>query len=326
MRSEVIQQMERIVDEHFYVEPLRQQLKHFIQEKYRERSIWSDITYHCHLMLGGRSPHIDTMGAITEMMMLALDIVDDLQDQDNLEKPWMICPPQYALNAAFSLVFSSLSEMDKLSLSDHRNDRSTIGHICRYITNSGNGQFVDIEASIHTEEDYVHAIQQKSGSLFQFVCYMGYSGLEQQPEAEVIQNIEEYAAYIGIIHQLENDIRDVQRYDIKNDLLQKKKTLPVLFLLKHSDEDFPEFKQYYEGRLSEEQFTSKKLACLEYISNSGCIEYSRIIQTLFVDRAEQILSRLPAQEPWKEKFAELTISPFLVNMDKGVAQLQQNDN
>lgn len=314
MQPQVIHELERIVDEHFHVEQLNKQLKTFIQEKVKEQSFWSDITLYCHKMLGGTSPYIDKMAAITELMMLALDIVDDLQDKDNKLKPWMKCPQEYAMNAALAFIFASMIEMDRYSASHKSIDKSVVGDVCRFITNSGNGQFIDIHRSIVTEQDYVQAVQQKSGSLIQFACHMGYSCLEH-PQPDVIEKVNELASFIGVINQLENDIRDVQRYDVKNDLLQKKKTLPILFLLQHSDEDFPEFKQYYEGKISKKAFISKKMECLHFIIDSGCIEYSKIIQTLFVNRAEQLLEAIPGISPWKEKFKEITISPFKIKTE-----------
>lgn len=319
MQPQILAELERMIDEHFHVSELNSQLKTFVHEKADEKSLWSNITIYCHKMLGGNSPHIDKLAAITEMMMLALDIVDDLQDQDNIVKPWMKCEPEYAMNAVLSFIFAALLEMDRWNRQAQSTDKTIVGDVCRYITQAGNGQFIDIHRSIVTEQDYVMAVQQKSGSLIQFACYMGYSCLDDLDPA-VAQQMDELAAFIGFINQLENDIRDVQRYDVKNDLLQKKKTLPILYLLQHSDEDFPEFKQYYDGIITQKEFIGKKMECLNYIIDSGCIEYSKIIQTLFVNRAEKIWDSIPAISPWKEKFYDMMLSPFKI--DAGDRQAQ----
>ncbi|CAK4820332.1 unnamed protein product [Aphanomyces euteiches] len=115
----------------------------------------------------------------------------------------------------------------------------------------------------------------------------------------------ELAYCIGAIAQIENDIQDILRFDLKNDLLHKKKTLPTLFLLAEPDEEFPFIQQYYEDKLSMEEILEKKQVCIQYIQDSGCIEYSKVIQRLLIQQAELLLSSVNAKSPWKEKFAEL---------------------
>jgi competence protein ComQ len=317
VQPEIVEEMKRIVDEHFQAEDLKALLHEFLMEKVKEKSIWAKITQYCHLMLGGSSPHIQRIAALTELLILALDIIDDLQDRDNFTKPWMKCPQENTLNAIIAFIFASFSELGKLSDGDRRAPVPLSSEISRLIVHSINGQHKDLNQKIVTEEDYIAAVQEKSGSLLRFACYMGYSCIEDC-DPKTIEVVDDLAGLIGVIAQIDNDVKDVQRYDVKNDLLQKKRTLPILYLLHHSEEDFPIFKQFYDGVVTEREFLEKKMECLQYIVDSGCIEYSRIIQTLYVNRAEQLLASLPTVLPWKDKFREITLGPFQIENQQAV--------
>ncbi|MDB5052963.1 MAG: isoprenyl transferase-like protein [Bacilli bacterium] len=303
MQPNIIEEMIRIVDEHVYVAEFNELLKNCILDKAAEKSIWSEITQYSHYMFGGNSPSIHRLAALTEMMMLSLDIMDDLQDQDNTDKLWMKCPPKYALNAFLALLMGAINEIADIERHEE-GSFPLVREVSGFIMRALDGQYSDLNDSVHTEEDYIKMIQQKSGSLIRAACYMGY-GVLSLPELTV-EKMNELAVCIGTIAQIENDIKDITRFDLKNDMLQKKRTLPIFYLLAEKDEDFSVIQDFYEGKLSQQQFLEKKVECIQYILDSGCIEYSRVIQRLFINQAEQILESLEAISPWKEKFREVT--------------------
>jgi competence protein ComQ len=168
------------------------------------------------------------------------------------------------------------------------------------------GQQQDLSDTIETEQDYIMMIRGKSGSLLKLSCYLGYATAGVR-DPETIQIMDELAETIGIISQIRNDARDVKRWDKKNDLIQRKKTLPVLFMLADEEEMFAPLRNYYEGKISQAEFLLHKTACLDYIEQSGCLEYSSIIETLFKNRADQLLELLDADAEWKKAFRKLTL-------------------
>jgi competence protein ComQ len=80
-------------------------------------------------------------------------------------------------------------------------------------------------------------VQEKSGSLIKLACYMGYASLDVSPQT--IGHIEGLADYAGLIHQIQNDIKDLNEFDNKSDLFLKKRTLPILYLLESEDTSSP---------------------------------------------------------------------------------------
>ncbi|MFC5401635.1 polyprenyl synthetase family protein [Cohnella soli] len=300
MDQAFLSQMLDMADRHFQSRDMKDLMRECINEKAKEQFKWASMTTYVHGMLGGESPAIERAAALTELLMLALDIVDDVQDQDNASMIWMQRPQAYALNAVLSFIAVAMSEWREIGNAD------MLGEIGQLLARSIEGQQKDVSGAVVTEADYVEMVRQKSGALIRLAFRMGYS-LVDGLERETTQRIDEMAECVGMIAQIGNDVNDVIRYDVKNDLLQKKRTLPILFMLVDSHEEFPPISQYYEGKISEEEFLRSKSECMQYIRDSGCIEYSQVIQRLYTERAEELLQLIPAVSPWKEKLKELTL-------------------
>ncbi|MBU5445361.1 polyprenyl synthetase family protein [Paenibacillus sp. MSJ-34] len=303
MRPEVMQTMIDMVDKYVRIEEFNKLLKECVYEKGSEQTGWGEITRYAHLMLGGSSPHLDRTAAITEMIMLAADIADDLQDQDNKDKLWMQYRQEYVINGVLALLMGAVAESAELT-NGKGGPVTLTREISRILLESLNGQFADLEQNVTTEQQYIAMVYQKSGSLIHLACYMGYAELGLDSKAA--GTMKEIAYYSGIIAQLENDLKDLLRFDMKNDILRKKRTLPILYLLS-AEESFPYMKQYYEGKLTQSDLLAKKQECIDYINDSGCMEYSKIIQTLHRQKAAELLESLTTVSPWREKFQQVTL-------------------
>lgn len=307
--------MKQIADEHIRTEDLSRLLHDCMEAKAEESGIWSALTMLTHRMYGGELPELERIAADTELLLLGLDAMDDLQDQDNPDMPWMRAAPAVALNAVMALLMAALSDIAAIEARYGRppgsaGTRGSIAaEVSRLVTEAINGQQRDITNAIETEQDYVRMVCEKSGSLVRLACYLGYSFARELPEAEA-QRWAELSVLVGFMAQLDNDIRDVQRWDVKNDLLFKRKTLPVLFLLSGSGQDFPPLLEHYEGNLTREQFLTHKHDCMRYIEGSGCLEYSRAVLLLQLERAEQVLAEMDLSAEAKRDFAALAFAAF----------------
>ncbi|WP_162463117.1 polyprenyl synthetase family protein [Paenibacillus psychroresistens] len=306
MELTVQQELNRIVNQYFPDTVLNGLIKLFIADKAEEGSRWFEITRYSHLMLGGNSLQIDRLACLTEWVMLWFDITDDLQDRDNFSKPWMTCPPEHTLNAMLAFPIAFIGEIGELEVDNSRIRSAFISKVSYLLASAIIGQQVDLNHSVHTEQDYMQMIEKRAGVPLQFACYLGYAWLELSEE--IREQMNDLALCIGVIAQIGNDMRDILSFDLKNDLLQKKRTLPIIYLLEDSREEFPALAQYYAGEITDEVFLESKLACIQYVQDSGCLEYSRIIQSLYRQRAEEIFTELPLISPWKEKFREITFA------------------
>lgn len=312
MKQEVLSEMHEIVDRCIQADDLNELMKSFISARAEEgSSVWAAMTESTHRMLGGQSPYMIRAAALTELLMLTLDIVDDLQDRDKNYRLWMKCPEPVTLNAVLGFLMAFMGEIGQLQLHIHPAAPLLAIEVSQLVNASVNGQQKDLNplAHIHDETEYFSMVQLKSGSLIRLAFYMGYSLVEALSE-EMKELFNEIAYCLGVIAQIENDVSNLERLGPRNDLLQRKKTLPILYLLSHEQDRFPELIQYYEGALSEEAFIQHKQACLDVIAHSGCLEYARIIQSLYIDRAEQLFERIPGEPGWRTHFRQATLDRF----------------
>lgn len=301
MDETILKELYAMVDEYARESTLNAILRAFIAEKAAEKTSWAEMTRCTHQMLGGRSPELERHAALTELIILMLDIVDDLQDMDSPGRPWMTCNPAVTLNAVLAMFAAVIGNCGKSGIG------SAIGGL---LARSIQGQQADINDKVQTEEDYFHMVSDKSGSLMQLAVYMGYS-LVEGINPDTMSTLDQLAVCGGIVSQIENDARDVLRLDYKNDLLHKKRTLPVLFMLEDSHEEFPALDEYYAGSLSREQFIERQQEFVQYARDSGCIEYCKVVQALYKDKANELYDLLPPmQEPWAGKFREIFVPDY----------------
>ncbi|SEB89420.1 polyprenyl synthetase family protein [Paenibacillus sp. GP183] len=304
-------EMKGIVNHYYPMPLLNELLQTCIDSKAEEKTIWSNLTIYTHRMLGGNNPFIPKLAAITELVILGLDIMDDLQDQDNPEKPWMQQPQELVLNAMVALFMAASAELGALSKQNPELTLPDAGELSRLISVAINGQHTDLMLTVETEEEYVNMVQQKSCVLIRIAFYIGIGAIPSlRISPSMWDQLNHLADYIGMIAQINNDISDLLRMDIKNDLFKKKRTLPILYLLEESDSPFPQLQQYFDGTITLQQLLQKKLECLAYIADSGCIEYSRMIAQLQLSRAKELMTQIPAISPWKEQFQEIAFDPF----------------
>ncbi|WP_127582883.1 polyprenyl synthetase family protein [Paenibacillus koleovorans] len=310
MQGTTLLELNRIADRYWKDSALNGLLRACFIRKAEEKSIWGELTTTVHRMFRGDHPNIATIAAISELLLLALDVADDLQDEDNPEVPWMQCPRPYALNAVLALIFGAVGELDRCSQRTEAHNETTphihLETVSALIADAIRGQQTDLMNEIQTEEQYIEMIRLKSGSLVKLACYLGYRSAGVA-DPGVTDRIDELAVSIGMYSQIRNDARDIVRWDQKNDLLKKKKTLPVLFLLADTEDTFSPFRLYYEGQLTLDQLLALKQDCMTYIEQSGCIEYCKIIQSLYRNRAHELIDELEADSEWKARFRALTI-------------------
>lgn len=310
MRDTVVEQMRDIVDRYLHHPKLNKLAVECVQEKFGEQKVWSDHVLNCHFFLGGTSPYIERLAANLELIVLAGDILDDLQDQDKLQKVWLQVPPALALNAAVAMLTAAIGDISELSaLHSELSENRVVEQVSKLVALSLNGQHGDLCNDLESEEEYLSMVAEKSGSLIRLAFMLGYAPLPQLDPA-TIERLDQIATNIGVMAQLDNDLRDVLCFDEKNDLLSRKRTLPVQYLLRYSDEDLPLFKQYYEGAATRETFLESKAECLEFVRQSGCVEYTRAVQMLLFNKTDELFCSIPGDPHWKDKFRETAFARF----------------
>lgn len=153
---------------------------------------------------------------------MSFDIIDDLQDKDS-DYSWSKTP-ELSLNVALAMLVMASKIIRETSF-EHKNKAIQI--LEEYALGSINGQQLDLLNNCRDEQSYIQMIEQKSGSLTALSCLIG----EVLAKGEISSQVKEYSKYIGIIQQIKNDIQGLKTWGPKNDLLNKRYSLPIIYLL-----------------------------------------------------------------------------------------------
>lgn len=229
--------------------------------------------------------------AAVELLILSIDIFDDLEDGDNPEPPWSNTNPALTLNVATALLILSTKVLHNFIASYPGGNHHLI---YEKLQESINGQHSDLLNSIDNEKDYIDMVKRKSGSLTALACLIG--SVDANPDQQTIIN--QYGEKIGLIAQIYNDLKSVEDWDLKSDIKQKKKSLPILYMLDH---DHELLKSYYSGDISYDYLHTHKNAVIQQMKTCGAFQYTHLIMELHKQQAYLLIDQLEVCEPNKMK-------------------------
>jgi competence protein ComQ len=140
-------------------------------------------------------------------------------------------------------------------------------------------------------------IKLKSASLLVCACVIG-TVLANKDHGEMVGS---YAEDIGIVAQIKNDITDTCNWDGKNDLIRRKKTLHLLFLINSREPETQIIRDYYAGKLNENTIFNYRNEITNIIQKSGAYEYASVILRVHHLEALEKIGQLPVSTAWKER-------------------------
>jgi len=245
--------------------PLRDDVFHAFKEPGKPfaspdgpRFSWAMITL---LVAQGISPNVNPrlagdVAIAVEIFMCALDLIDDIEDDDRTTIVQAIGPAR-VLNVAIALLM--LAQKVLLSLVNEAINCGLILSLLNTLVvsflKSVNGQHLDIllentKFSDIDEKDSIRMVDIKSGSLMSVVMELG--ALCAGAEREICDKFAECGRLLGIACQLDNDSHDLyelvcsmeqlgpersSQKPIKTDLIRGKKTLPIVIASMQGNED-----------------------------------------------------------------------------------------
>lgn len=269
-------------------------LKSFKEEKTTRGFSFGKLCFwHYEAFSDGVNEDIYKVAAAIELLILSFDIIDDIQDKDS-DYIWSKTP-ELSLNVALAMLIMASKAIDDTSF-EHK--PVAIRLLEKYALQSINGQQLDLLNNCRDEESYVQMITQKSGSLTAMGCLIG----EVLAKGEVSKEVEEYGKYIGIIQQIKNDIQGLKVWGPKNDLLNKKYSLPIIYLLTKKNDISNSVASYYNDDIVtvlDQNATENEL------TNSGAIRYAITIKNVYKFKALNYLENVEINELGKIYLQEL---------------------
>ncbi|MGE7946164.1 polyprenyl synthetase family protein [Lysinibacillus sp. NPDC093688] len=273
---------------------LRSMLKVFKEEKKAVGYSFGKLCYwHYEAFTDCLNEDIYKVAAAIEFLILSFDIIDDLQDKDS-DYSWTKTP-ELSLNVALAMLVMASRAIRETSF-EHKN--TAIQILEDYALRSINGQQLDLLNTCRDEQSYLQMIEQKSGSLTAMGCLIG----EVLAKGETSSKVEEYGKYIGIIQQIKNDIQSLKTWGPKNDLLNKRYSLPIIYLLSQKNDISKSVINYYNDDI--DAFLDNN-ATENELTNGGAIRYAVTMKNVYKFKAFDILENVAINEVCKDYLKKL---------------------
>lgn len=248
---------------------------------------FGQLAYQHYEAFGGKDKRaITKLAAGIELLILSADILDDIEDQDRGSYPWMKLQSGIAINAANILFTLSFEVFSKL---DHATE--LLNSVYSYSIQSMQGQHMDMTLKPENEQDCLKIMKSKAGSLFVLPSVMGVILATGSFE----KNVEEYAYYLGMVEQLENDY--VGLFNKDNIDFKRMQTLPLLYLRNEFNTSSSDLLSYFQSE--DKSFGSEELK--DKLKESGVQQYVFIMRNLLINKFKQSIKKLHLKASKKEK-------------------------
>lgn len=249
-------------------------------------------------------------------------IFDDIQDKgtERNHRPtvWAIWGPDQAMNAGLALSAYARLALQRLREREVPDDtvlkvwmvleKATIS-LCR-------GQYGDIsfgESSGVTLGDYLQMVRGKTASLFGAACEVG--ALCAGTEKQVVDLAREFGIQFGLAFQAHDDYLGIWGDEgevgkTANDLMGKKRTLPVVLALEMAP-GYPQVDSYtIEKFFSQDAIRPEDAAVMKrWMEEQGIPQKVLEMEADFIKAARDRLDALPLSSKWHREFNDiLTLS------------------
>ena len=208
--------------------------------------------------VGGNVLQILPAAAALELIHNFSLIHDDIQDSgyERHHQPtiWRLWGKPQAINAGdamFTLVYLALLKL-KNNQVPAKNIVDCVDMLSKVCLQLCEGQYLDIEYETHLDvsiNDYLKMAEKKTAALFEASTSMGVFLVNE--DDRLINNFRLFGRELGMAYQIHDDILGIWGIEDStgksaNDILQKKKTLPVVYTLQHiKGEDKMKLEEFY---------------------------------------------------------------------------------
>lgn len=243
--------------------------------------------------------------ALIELLHTATLVHDDVVDDANYRRGF------FSVNALWKNKIAVLVGDYLLSrgllLSVDNEDFHLLKIVSNTVKEMSEGELLQIAKARKldiTEEVYYQIIRQKTASLIASCCAVGASS--NQSDSHTIEKMRNFGEKVGMAFQIKDDLFDYGEDEIGKpvgiDIKEKKMTLPLIFALNQSD--------WLEKRriisLIRNRSEDKKAVneVIQYVKQSGGLEYAKKIMNQFYQEALDILNSFP-DSSYKTSLANL---------------------
>ncbi|MFS0647059.1 polyprenyl synthetase family protein [Siminovitchia sp. 179-K 8D1 HS] len=291
VKDRILHEIKWIINQEIQQEHLQATIQKYVEAQTENGFPFAELVVLHYQMLNGSEPDkVISVAAAIELLVLSFDILDDIEDGDDHLKLWMQ-EQSVALNASAAMIFLCLDVVKKADL---RNKEKAVSILLKHSLLAISGQHMDLMGQCRTEQDYIEMALKKSGSLVSLACLAGaVLARDDYP-----QEIRQYAQFMGLIGQLNNDISDLQTWEGKNDLINRKISLPIIYLLNFESKEADIIRAYYQGSVEIDELLGKRERMSRLIVESGALLYTEVMKRMYQQRARDRLNKLDADRQY----------------------------
>ena len=232
--------------------------------------------------------------SLIELLHTATLVHDDVVDDSNFRRGF------FSINALWKnkiavLVGDYLLSRGLLLSVDHE-DFDLLKIVSEAVREMSEGELLQMAKARNldiTEEIYYDVIRQKTASLIASCCAVGAAS--SGASLQTIQKMKEFGLNVGMAFQIKDDLFDYGTSEIVKplgiDIKEKKMTLPLIYALsKASNGDRRRIKSIVK---SNRQTNKKVQEVIDYVKQSGGIEYAKEVMQGYYQKSREVLLDLP---------------------------------
>ncbi len=221
------------------------------------------------------------------------DVVDDANERRGL----------FSINALWknkvAVLVGDFLLAKGLLLSVNNNDHKLLKIVSEAVEQMSEGELLQIEKArkLDIKEDiYYQIIRKKTASLISSCCASGSASVNASPE--IVEKMKLFGEKVGIAFQIKDDLFDFGLDDVGkpvgNDIKEKKMTLPLIYALNQTTTSQ---KRYIINLIkNHNEDNSKVKEVIEFVRNSGGLEYATKQMLKYQQEAFDILEEFPNNE------------------------------
>ena len=236
--------------------------------------------------------------SLVEIMHTATLVHDDVVDDADQRRGFFSINALWKNKIAVLIGDYLLSKV--LLLAVETKEYTLLEHVSGAVKAMSEGELLQIEKARKldiTEEVYFEIIQQKTASLLETCCVVGAASAGGNEDD--IEKFRMLGRHLGLAFQIKDDLFDFERVNLTGkpagiDIKEQKMTLPLIHALQEADD---KTRRYIIRTIKKHHDRPKKVKeVVDFVRQSGGLEYARTKMMWHIDQAKEILFNFPQTE------------------------------
>jgi len=276
--------------------PLLDRITHYIVKR-KGKQIRPMFVFLSASLCGGISEATYRGAALVELLHTATLVHDDVVDNSYERRGF------FSVNALWknkiAVLVGDFLLSKGLLLSINNGDFGLLKIVSEAVKQMSEGELLQIEKARRLDIDeavYYEVIRQKTASLIASCCSCGAASAGAN--AETVEKMRLFGEKVGIAFQIKDDLFDFGTDDVGKplgiDIKEKKITLPLIYALNKTGSS--EKRRIINLVKNHNEESDKVSEVIDFVRNSGGLDYARSRMDAYQQEAFNILNELPEHE------------------------------